>query len=59
VCRRAKPAAVAANAVASSAPATPRRRNFLVRAVLVVLSGVWVIAEVFMALIVHPARGSH
>lgn len=53
----ARPTAVAVIAVASKAPAMPRRRNPIpvTRAVLV---GVWwawlVFAEVFMALIVHP-----
>ena len=54
----ARPTAVALIAVASRAPAALRRRNPIpvARAVLVVVSWVWfVIAEVFMALIVHPA----
>jgi hypothetical protein len=54
----AKPAALAAKAAASRAPAMPRRRSPVVRAMLVVVSGVWLIAEVFMALIIHPAMAS-
>ena len=57
----AKPKPVAANAVANRAPARQWRRNpmAVARAVLVVVSWVWLVfVEVFMALIVHPAAAS-
>jgi hypothetical protein len=57
----ARPTAVALIAVASRAPAMLRRRNPIpvARAVLVVVSWVGLVfAEVFMALIVHPAMAS-
>lgn len=54
----ARPTAVAVIAVANRAPAMLRRRNSIpvARAVLVVVSWVWLVfAEVFTVLIVHPA----
>ena len=56
----AKPRALALNAITSSAPAMARRRNptGVVPAVLLA-SWIWfVFGEVFMALIVHPAKAA-